>query len=219
MAIKENDLGEVLDRLSTHLHDYLVKQGVNIREDGFHSCISPTHPDRNPSASIGGNSAFAGKVTHCFSCKKSFGIFHAANIFEKKPLSGIGFFQDTLPYLCKMYDVPFEPIQISEDQKREYERRRAYQDAVNTCHSNMFKKGELRTDHPAIRDLSNRGITLDAIRKFKIGCIDSHASYMKDMESLGWDNKEWLYSCDLANKQIFTKDGIIIPIYDDKIDP
>lgn len=219
MSVKEGNLGELLDKLSLHLKDYLIKQGVSIREDGFHSCISPTHPDHNPSSSLGGNSEFAGKVTHCFSCGQNYSIFHAANIFEKKPLSGVGFFQDTLPYLCKLYDIPYEPIQISEDQKREYERRRAYQDAVNICHAGIFTKGNLRTDHVAIKDLSKRGITLDAIRKFKIGCIDSHATYLKEMETLGWDNKEWLYSCDLASKQIFTKDGIIIPIYDDRNRP
>jgi len=218
---KKQDIWNILQ---PKLKEYLVMKGVFVDEQGFHSCIHPTHPDHHPSSSLGGDGDAAGKVTHCFSCGRSFNIFHAANFLEKKPISGPDFFQETLPYLAKMFDIEYEPIEISEDAKREYQKRRAYEDAVNTVHAGMYVKDKdgrmiLNSAHPAIKHLLERGITEETIRRFQIGCIQSHKEYIDSMAALGWTDKSYLEGADLANSKLFNHNGIIIPIFDDKNRP
>jgi len=147
-------------------------------------------------------------------------IMHAVHFLEKKPITGLGLFTETLPYLAKMFDIPYEPIEISEDQKREFQKRRAYEDAANVIHSLIYKKQDkmrvVDAEHPAIKHLLERGISLETIKRFRIGCIPSHKEYMDEMKVLGWTDKSYLESADLANRKIFSPTGIIIPIYDDK---
>lgn len=204
--------------LRPKLREYLKMKGVDVREDGFFSCIHPNHPDIHPSCSIGGN--LNEEVFHCFSGGHSGNIFHAVHYLEGKPITGLGFFQETLPYLCHLFDIPYEPIQISEDKKREFQKRRAYKDAVTLVHSMIFEKRDgtarIKSEHPAIRHLSDRGIDEATIRKFKIGCVDSFDKYLSDMRVMGWTDRSYLEGADLANKKIFSPTGVIIPIHDDK---
>jgi DNA primase len=209
---------DIFTALRPKLREYLVSKGVAIDDSGFLSCIHPNHPDLHPSCSIGGNTNE--EVFHCFSCGCAGNIIHAVHFLEKKPITGLGLFTETLPYLAKMFDIPYEPIEVSEDQKREFQKRRAYEDAANVIHSLIYKKQDkmrvVDTEHPAIKHLLDRGISIETIKKFRIGCIPSHKDYMDEMKVLGWTDKSYLESADLSNRKIFSPTGIIIPIYDDK---
>lgn len=210
--------------LLPRLREYLQMKGVKIGQDGFFSCIHPSHPDIHPSCHIIDEEPGKDKLFYCFSGMHCGNIFHAAHFLEGKPISGIGFFQDTLPYLAKLFDIPYEPVEISEDLKREFQKRRAYEDAVNYIHSGIFTKDQnkmlvLKKDHPAIKHLLDRGITQETIRKFKIGCIDDHDSYLKAMADMGWTDRSYLEGADLARDNLFSPTGIIIPIFDDKNRP
>lgn len=219
-------LEETLKLLYPHLKDYIQMHGKpisgsssRITPQGFLRCPNPKHEDRNPSASIGGKAEFEGQVGHCFACSISFNIIHAAHYLENKPINGVGLFEDTLPYLCKLFDIHYEPAELSDDVKREYQKRRAYYDVTDIIHSNMFEMGELRHEHPAVKHLYERGITEESIKKYQIGCIIGYNEYLAQLKNIGWDNKEWIQSNDLGNKNLFTNTGIIIPIFDDKKRP
>jgi len=220
MSTEKKDLTNgAWDQLYPKLIEYLEIKGITPNSAGFIHCINPNHPDRSPSCSINKGNELEGKVFHCFSCNSSGNLFHAVHFLDGKPISGPGFFEDTLVYLTKLFNIDYEPMAISDDVKREYQKRRAYQDTVNVIHNNMFKNGKLRDDHSAIKHLLDRGITESTIKKFKIGCIDGYKEYINDMKNIGWDDTNWLGSADLANKGLFKKDGIIIPIFDDKSRP
>jgi len=209
------DLNDILTKLAQNLPDYLVTHGVDIGADGKFLCIC--HKEKSPSMSIGGSDPrYKGMVAHCFGCGKSVNILHAVHLFEKKAISGPDFYQDTLPYLCKLYGIDYEPVEISEDQKRAYQRRRAYDDSVEIIKSNSYLHGHLNSEHPAIKHLLDRKIEERSIRKFEIGCIDGIKSYENAMAEKGWTDKEYLASADLLNKKLFDKNGIIIPIRDHK---
>ncbi len=153
-------------------------------------------------------------------CGAAGNILHAVHFLEKKPISGLGLYQETLPYIAKLFDIPYEPIEISEDQKREFQKRRAYEDAVNVICSMSYKKVDkkrvLNIEHPAMKHLLARGITEATIKKFQIGCIESYKDYLDEMKVLGWSDKSYLEAADLANRKLFSTTGIIIPIFDDK---
>jgi len=212
-----NEAEQVIRLLHPKLKEYLLSQGIQIDESGFFSCIHPDHPDVHPSASIGGTGLEVPEtVFHCFSRGHSGNIFTAAHFLEHKPISGPEFYEDTLKYLADKFSIPYEPAEISDDVKRECQMRRAHTDAMNLVRYNIYKDGKLRVEHPAVKHLLERGISEEAIRKFKIGCIDSFEEYIKEMESLGWTDREFLNQAGLANKTLFNKNGIIVPIMDER---
>lgn len=215
-GIKDPQLQKTLSQLHDHFLEYLAKHGVVPNDGGFINCIHPNHLDRHPSMYVGGREEYKDRVGHCFSCGATANIVHAAHYFENKPIGGIGFYQETLPYLCELFKIEYEPIEISDDQKREYQKRRVYQDAVSIVHQGAFKGGRLRDDHPAIKHLLERGINEKTIKEFKIGCIDSYKDYLNELKVMGWEDRSYLDGADLANKKLFTPNGIIIPIFDDR---
>lgn len=205
------------DLLYPKLRDYLESQDIKINKDGFFKCIC--HPDTSPSMSLGGKSEYLNTVAHCFGCQRDINIFHAINILEGLPLTGIDFYQITLPELCKRYNIQYEPVQIDNKTRDIYQKRSAVRDASNIVYSMCFTKNILNTEHNGIKFLLNRGITEESIRKHKLGIISDFDNYINQMNTIGYTDTEWLASVDLTRKDIFTKDGIIIPIYDDKNRP
>jgi DNA primase catalytic core len=147
--------------------------------------------------------------THC-------SILNAAHYLENKPLTGIRFYEETLPYLCKKYNVPYEPIKVDNKTRDMYQKRAGVRDAINVMHGMAFKGTSLNTDHPGIKHLLDRGITEASIRKFKIGVITSLDAYLEEMRNIGYDDPDWLASADLSNKNIFNPDAFISPIFDEK---
>ena len=134
MSEERKDLTNgVWNQLIPRLREYLVYQGVTINDQQFFSCIAPDHPDHNPSCSIGGNISPPESVFHCFSCGKSGNIFHACHFLEKKPISGPGFFEDTLVHLSKMFEIEYEPVKISDDVKREYQKEKSISRCSKYC--------------------------------------------------------------------------------------
>jgi len=208
---------EVINLLLPKLRDYLESKGIKIDEKGFFSCIHSDHPDVHPSASIGGTGlAIPESIYHCFSRNHSGNIFHAAHFLDNKPISGPEFYDTTLKYLAGLYNIPYEPAELSDDVKRECQMRRAHADATELIRYNIYKEGRLREDHPAVKHLLDRGINEEAIRTFRIGCVDSFETYIEEMHKLGWTDDDFLTQSGLANENLFNKNGIIIPIMDER---
>lgn len=210
---RDKEIQDTITQIKSRLREYLEGQGKPIDND-FISCIHPNHPDRHPSCHI--YDGYSGPMFHCFSCLTTGDIFTAAHLLEKLPATGVEFFTVTLKTLAERFGIEYEPIKLSDDQKRELQRRRAYSDSMSIVHMSAFRNGQLRAHHPAIRHLIERGINEESVRRFKIGCIDSFADYIKEMAELGWTDREYLNSAELTNKKIFSPTGIIIPIFDDR---
>ena len=134
-------------------------------------------------------------------------------------MGGVEFYQDTLPYLCGLFDIPYQPLEISDDQKREYQKRRAYKDAVDVLHGNCFTKCALNKEDAAIAHLLERGITEATIKAFKIGTVQSYKDYIAEMKVMGWEDRSYLEASDLANKKLFNPGNILIPINDHRRRP
>jgi DNA primase catalytic core len=218
MEIK-NNLSDVFKQLDSHFIEYITSHGRTPDSAGFINCLNPNHPDKHPSMHIIDSGEHNGTGAWCFSCLSHFDILHACNVLEGKPISGVGFFEDTLVHLCKMYNIIYEPAHISNEVRDLFQRKSATRDAAGVIHSMSFKKTILQTDHAGIKHLLDRGITEKSIRKFKIGVINSHKEYLDEMSKLGWDNQNWLGEVGLVNKTLFTPQGVIIPIHDAKGNP
>jgi DNA primase catalytic core len=212
----EQDLNKVFNDLDSHFIEYMTEHGKVPNEAGFINCINPNHPDRHPSMHFIDGGAHAQTAAYCFSCHCHISILNACHFLEKKPITGVGFYEETLPYLCKKYNIDYEPIQIDNKTRDMYQKRCGVRDALNIIHGMAFVGTNLNTEHPGIKHLLNRGITEETIKKFQIGVITSYKEYLSQMANIGYTDKEWLASADLANKGIFNPDAFIIPIRDDK---
>lgn len=206
----------VLNSLRDKLEPYLISQNVEINSAGFFRCIHPDHPDRNPSTSLNyGNGDFHGKVFHCFS-----GIGHDGNIFtaahwlENMPLVGAEFWDITVKTLAERFNIPYNPMEISEDQKRRYQALRAISDAVKVIHGMTHTADTLKDSHIGIKHLLDRGITKESIIKFNIGIITSKAAFDDAMSKLGHTDKDFLASKGINHSSLLNRDGFIIPIND-----
>jgi DNA primase catalytic core len=213
------DLSKVFAELDKHFLEYIAEHGKIPNDAGFINCINPKHPDRHPSMHIISGGAHHNTAGYCFSCCSHVDILHAAHFLEGKPLTGIGFYEDTLKYLCDKYKVPYEPIQIDNKTRDIYQKRNGVKDALNIVHGMVFKGTSLNKDHIGIKHLLERGITEESIKKHKIGVVTSYKDYMDAMTNLGYNDPEWLASADLARKDLFNPNGILLPIYDEKKRP
>ncbi len=218
--MRERDTEDVIALLHPKLKDYLLSQGVPINSASFFSCIHPAHPDAHPSCSLNkGNPEYEDRVFHCFSGGHSGNIFTAAHWLEQLPIQGDEFWTVTIAELCKRFDIAYKPIEISPDKRMKYQALRAHKDATNVITSMAWDSGELCIDHPGIKHLIDRGITIDSIRRFNIGIVSSFEEYKKRMYDLGWTSEEYLQSISLLRKSIFRRDGFILPIYNMKNQP
>lgn len=212
------DLSSIFKDLDIHFLEYLASHGI-IPDRGFIKCLNPSHPDRHPSMHIIDSGVHANTAGYCFSCHAHYDILQASHVLEKKSLTGVEFFQDTLVSLCKQFNIPYEPGELNPDTMRTYQQLRAYADATNICHSSLFNTRGLDTTHPAVIHLLERGITEDSIKHFKIGGIKSFDDYIEEMNKIGWTNYDFLADIGLANKSLFNPTGIIIPINNEKGKP
>lgn len=207
---------EVINTLRGKLKPYLESQGIQINEAGFFRCIHPDHADRNPSTSLNyGNGDYEGKVFHCFSGVGHDGnIFTAAHWLENMPLVGAEFWDITVKTLADRFNVPYNPLEISEDQKRRYQALRAVSDAVKVIKSMTIGQDGVKETHVGIKHLRDRDITEDSIRKFDIGVLTSKGAFDDAMTKLGHTDKEFLASKGLSHHSLLNRDGFIIPIND-----
>lgn len=212
----EFDLSKIFHELDKHFLEYMTEQGKIPNGAGFINCINPNHPDRHPSMHFIDTGDHASTAAYCFSCHTHASILNAVHFIEGKPITGIGFYEETLPYLCSKYGIEYEPIQIDNKTRDLHQKRNGVRDALNIIHGMAFKGTNLNVDHPGIKHLLDRGITEDTIKKFKIGVVSSYKDYIDSMINIGYTDMDWLASADLANKGLFNPDAFIIPIYDDR---
>lgn len=67
MSVKLDSFEEQLDKIRTHLPEYMGEQGYDVREGRKIVCISPDHNDSNPSMSLY-EPEDGHPMLHCFSC-------------------------------------------------------------------------------------------------------------------------------------------------------
>jgi len=215
-----SDYDGVIGELRPHLREYIESQGVIIDNKGFFNCIHPDHPDKHPSCSLNkGNAGYEDQVFHCFSGNHSGNIFTAAHWLEGMSIHDSEFWTVTVAELCKRFGIEYKPIELSEDKKREYQDLKAIKDAVDIISSMTWTnhlKNTLNDSHVGVRHLLDRGITKETIRKFNIGVITSFTEYQKRMSDLGWKNPDHLQALGLLRKDIFRRNGFILPIYNIK---
>lgn len=152
----------------------LTRRGAN------YMGLCPFHNERTPSFSVSPRRNFC----HCFSCKK--GGSPVNFLMEKE---GIGY-QEALLMLAKKYNIPVQERELTDEERRRLSEREAMlvasEWAMNFFHDYLLNSDEGRDI--GLVYLYQRGITDEAIRKFKIGFSpDSGDALIKKARSEGFD--------------------------------
>ena len=86
-------------------HRTLKQVGQNYKM----SCLSPAHPDKNPSCYLLAPATVHGKDLdwkfYCHGCGVVGDIFTAASLLEDKPLQGLEFLEDNVLYLASKLEI------------------------------------------------------------------------------------------------------------------
>lgn len=148
MAVDYRGLvAQVKNRLS--IVDFFLQRGFDLKESGTRFvALCPFHDEKTPSFTV---SPERGSY-HCFGCGKSGDMF---NYLEEKESLG---FMDALETLCDQLDIPFE---IDEKDNSHASRKLMLRIMRDTW--GFFKRAydALPEDHPAKKQVSQRGITTD----------------------------------------------------------
>ena len=138
----------------------LTRRGAN------YMGLCPFHNERTPSFSVSPQRNFC----HCFSCKK--GGSPVNFLMEKEGIN----YTEALLLLARKYNIPVEERELSDEERARMSEREAMfvanEWAMNYFHDTLFNTEE--GQDVGLAYLYSRGITEEAIKKFKIGYSLDH---------------------------------------------
>lgn len=150
---KITDAADIVEVVSDYVH--LIKRGRNFVG------LCPFHNEKTPSFSVNSVRNFC----YCFSCKK--GGSPVNFIMEKEGLS----YHDALLHLAAKYGIKVEEKELSDDERRQLNERESLIVANEWAASKMEK--DLRNTEEGrnvgLQYLYQRGVTEEAIKKFRLG--------------------------------------------------
>lgn len=155
-----NSLKELMDKLKEYALQYAAENGVTLNNNGFVSCLSPDHEDRNPSMHYWEEN----NIFYCFSCGFVADIFTLANILEGKPLTGPEFITENVFYLARRYGEEYTHLQseLTQAEIKKY-----------TLLQTMKLFSEYVVQHRNSTYLNSRKITDETAKKLSIGSVES----------------------------------------------
>lgn len=204
---------ELIQLLKPYLRQYLSDMGVKFTMKGtneFFNCISPDHPDKNPSSSFVTNAN--GQQTHCFSCGFNADIFVAANALEGKPLYGLPFVKENLEYLLNKYGIEHQ-IEFTEEALTTLKIDCVYEEAARLLTSIDRATGNL--NYLSFEHTQKRGWTNDICKKIGIGTVIDFDAYINKLSKVTQIPIEELKNYGIK-ESIFGSDYITITIRDHK---
>lgn len=150
---KITDAANIVEVVSDYVH--LVKRGRN------YVGLCPFHNEKTPSFSVNSVRNFC----YCFSCKK--GGSPVNFIMEKEGLS----YRDALLHLAAKYNIKVEEKELTDEQKRQMNEREQLLVANEWAASQMEKTLHDTEEgrNVGLQYFYQRGVTDEAIRKFRLG--------------------------------------------------
>ena len=141
------DLSDIVDVISQYVQ--LIRKGNNF----FGLC--PFHNEKTPSFSV----AHQKQIFHCFGCGKGGNVFSFLMDYQKIS------FPESVKLLADKYNVDIKKIAKTSKTEKYSILYELHEVAEDLYQKNLFsKKGKL-----ALNYLKERGLTIDTIKKYKIG--------------------------------------------------
>lgn len=206
-VVKVDSIEDCVDKLKMFLPQYLSKFSLNITGGRAIKCLNPAHDDNNPSMS-----SFTAKEGHeilkCQSCSASYDIINAVHILEHKPISGPAFIQDTLPYLCEMFDVHMPERSLSELDIYKMNMYQAYKAASDYISSQKFQPKHV--EHLNFRGWTNE----EFLRHYRVGCCPDYNNFRTHMKNLGY-SPSFIDEIGLGDQYLFSPRSLLFTYSDE----
>lgn len=168
------DAADIVEVVSDYVH--LVKRGSN------YMGLCPFHNEKTPSFSVNRPR----NICHCFSCGK--GGSPVNFVMEKECIN----YHDALLHLANKYGIKVEERELT-DKEREEQSERESMLIVNDWAMREMEKNLTQTDEGkdiGLQYLYHRGITEDAIKKFRLGyALDQSTALYNSAIKAGYDEK------------------------------
>lgn len=207
-------LDDLITELKSHLAEYLDSQSVE-KSGNRYTCINPNHIDSHPSSTIFTNEK-GEKHLKCWSCDiGSLDIFAACHILEGKPVSGTGFFTETIPYLASKFGIEVPKYNISEKERETILIRRMYKSAEDFILS--YSSDSIPEN--ISKELSRRGWTeISKVKNLGIGFVPSYYTFRAHLKSLGYTIKA-IEESGLSDPYLFNENRLIFSYRDENGEP
>ncbi len=193
---------DTLARIRPFIKPYLESRGVVPGRNGKYKCINPNHDDKTPSANLVPPDE---TVLYCFGCSQSLDVFRCASILEGRPSDGHEFVTDNVHYLADLFSIPYEPVDLTEEDLHRLKVRRLYSQAKDLLCS--YKNADLVS--------SLYGWALDDVSKWGIGTVDTWKDFV-DRLSLAADCSRAFIERVGITKQLFNEFCVTFTIHDAK---
>lgn len=193
---------EVVERIKSHLVDYLEEQGINTKTN--FNCIDKDHEDQVASCGVMKQSDFT--KWHCFGCGTFGDIFDACASLEGKPDSGPEYIKETVLYLADKYGIEIQMEEPTEEEKYRMEAFNAYKKAAHYIAAHPTDK--------ALEEMRRREWDTKECATRLIGSVDSFENYKEYMKSQGF-TVSFLDSIDLMNKYLFNENNLLFTVCDE----
>lgn len=167
-------LEQLKNQIRPHLRKYLESRKINISNSDHFLCVNPKHPDK---ASASGHIVPNTNGTYwvCFGCGASGDIFTAAHWLEGLPLRGMEFITENVQVLAQRFNIPFEPITLSEQDIYMMNLRQLYRHASDT----LVEFADQRTH------LDERGWSKALCYDMRVGTVASWPAFKTRLMSKG----------------------------------
>jgi DNA primase len=198
---KIDNLDNLLKKLYPFLRRYLEERNIEIGPEGKFRCINPKHTDEHPSCHfVPGTEE---QVFWCFSCGAKGRIFDAAHLLENKPLKGIEFITETVPYIAEKYGVEIQTIELTPEELHIRRTYRAYADAA-----------DIISEYQPLDYIKKRNWPVSLCRELQVGSVRSYEDFLEKMENRGYD-KQFVEEIDL-NRYMFNSGMLIFAVKDER---
>jgi len=189
--------------LKPYIKEYLSEHGIDTSKN--FKCINPKHTDSDPSMMLHKE----GRTIFCWGCGFSGDIFTAANIFEKKPISGKGFLEDNVLYLAEKYGVEVKVDDLTQEEIYEYRTYAAYR-----CAASLIADPEFGDYSLANEEIERRRWNKEKLVEWGIGTVD-FSEYRERMRRVGFE-PGFLNAVDLDRSNLFNSNNLLFTVYDDE---
>ena len=178
------NLGGTLDLLKPKLKSYLLKKGTQFKGRLF-TCpnrVVHRHQDMKPGCNFLDQQE---TQYYCYVCGEKGDILNAANLIEGRPITGYGF-HETVEYLCKLLQVPYELSRGTSDVESTFimEMEKFLETLVERSHATLLKLVTDQPDHPTVKFLQTKGWD-KSIEEYRLGAVlqvqEAKSQQVKDM--------------------------------------